>query len=114
MQFIYEGEIVLADKSGEGDEIDNSHINANLDLKVKRVTKELYKSEDSFDNYIIRCFDTEKTSGEGLYPFGPGHKIQIDLYVAKGSDLTGTYKIIFKPCTYLVSCLLYTSPSPRD
>lgn len=93
MQFVYEGEIVLADKSGEGDEIDNSHINANLDLKVKRVTKELYKSEDNFDNYIIRCFDTEKTSGEGLYPFGPGHKIQLDLYVEKGSDLTGTYKI---------------------
>ena len=93
MQFVYEGEIVLADKSGEGEELDNTHINANLDIDLHRVTRELYSSNEEYDNYILRCFDTDKIANEGMYPSGPGHKIQLDLYTEKGGDIAGTYKV---------------------
>lgn len=96
MTFTYSGAITLADKSGEGDsEVTDSHIRSNLALSPKRVTKQLYSSDEAsgYDNYVLRCFDTEKITSDGLYPSGAGHKLQIDLYVAHGEDLAGTYTI---------------------
>ena len=90
--FTYKGAITLSDKSGEGEETDNGHIKSNLDLNLKRVTSQKYGNESNYDNYVLRCFDTEGISNDGLYPKGPGHKIQIDLYTEKGADLAGTYK----------------------
>ncbi len=91
--YSYQGPITLRDMSGEGDKYDNGHIKANLDIQTKRVTKQLFGSGDNYDNYVLRCFDSEKITGDGLYPKGTGHKIQLDLYTAKGADITGTYKV---------------------
>lgn len=91
--YSYKGAITMRDMSGEGDKYDNGHIKANLDIKTNHVTKQLFQSSDNYDNYVLRLFDSEKHTGDGLYPKGVGHKIQLDLYTAKGSDLTGTYKV---------------------
>lgn len=91
--FRYQGPVKLRDQSSEGEEISNNHIKSSLDLTIKRTTLQKYSESDDYDNYVIRCFDTDNITNDGLYPNEPGHKIQIDLYTAHGADIAGTYKV---------------------
>lgn len=89
MEFTYTGAMKLSDKSD--DENDNGHINANLNINTTKVTMQKFAEAESYDNYVLRLFDTDKITNDGLYPDGAGHKLQIDLYTAKGGDIAGEY-----------------------
>lgn len=91
--FTYKGKVTLSDKSGEGEELEDNHIKANVNFTGKRTTVQKYSETDSYDNYVIRCFDTDKITNDGLYPNEPGHKIQLDIYTAHGADIAGTYTV---------------------
>lgn len=89
LKFTYTGAISFSDKSD--DEKDDGHIRSNLNVNTKKVTIQKFAETDDYDNYVLRLFDTERISGNGLYPDGAGHKIQLDLYTAKGGDIVGEY-----------------------
>ncbi len=90
LKFTYTGAIAFSDKSN--DEVNDGHIRSNLNVDTKRVTMQKFAETADYDNYVLRLFDSERISGNGLYPDGAGHKIQLDLYTAKGADIAGEYK----------------------
>lgn len=89
LRFTYNGPMTFADKSD--DEVHDGHIRANLNLDTKRVTMQKFAETADYDNYVLRLFDTDKLSSDGLYPGAAGHKIQLDLYTRKGADIVGEY-----------------------
>ena len=89
LKFTYTGAITFSDKSD--DEVNDGHIRKNLNIEPKRVTMQKFSETDDYDNYVIRLFDTEKLSSDGLYTDGEGYKIQFDFYTAKGADIAGEY-----------------------
>lgn len=90
MKFSYSGPMTLSDKSDDEPE-DNGHINANVNMSTKKATLQKFAEETNYDNYVLRLFDTDKITNDGLYPDGAGHKLQLDLYTAKGGDIAGEY-----------------------
>lgn len=89
LKFTYTGALAFSDKSD--DEVNDVHIRANLNVETQKVTMQKFSETEDYDNYVLRLFDTDKVTSDGLYPNGAGHKIQLDLYTAKGGDIVGEY-----------------------
>lgn len=89
LKFTYTGALAFSDKSD--DEVNDGHIRANLNVETQKVTMQKFSETEDYDNYVLRLFDTDKETSDGLYPNGAGHKIQLDLYTAKGGDIVGEY-----------------------
>lgn len=97
MRFTYNGAMALLDKSNDddGDDDDNDNlIHKDLQLDIKRVTRQQYdEGSGVVDTYVLRCFDVDRISDNGLSPYGAGTKLQIGLYTAKGAGLNGSFVI---------------------
>lgn len=89
IRFTYTGPMTLSDKSDDVEE--NGHINANVSIDPKRVTVQKFTEADNYDNYVLRLFDTDRITSDGLYPDGAGYKLQLDIYTAKDGDIAGVY-----------------------
>ena len=89
MRFTYNGPMTLSDKSDDVEE--NGHINANVNINAKKVTVQKFVEAENYDNYVLRLFDTDKITSDGLYPDGAGCKLQLDIYTAKDGDMAGEY-----------------------
>lgn len=105
MKFTYDGAMPLQDKSGEGEEVDDNVLRENLSLDLKRVTRQQYDEGDAgVDTYVLRCFDVDRITDDGLSPYGAGTKLQIGLYTAPGAGIAGTYTIAsrqdYRPGTF--------------
>lgn len=93
MDFTYEGEMTLQDKSNDEKPEDNV-IRQDLTLDLKRVTQQQYDEGNSeVETYILRCFDVERITDNGLNPYGAGTKLQLGLYTANGKGLAGHYTV---------------------
>lgn len=105
MKFSYEGAMTLQDKSGEGEDPEDNVLREDLSLNLKRVTRQQYDEGNSdVDTYILRCFDVDRITDDGLSPYGAGTKLQIGLYTEPGAGLAGSYAIgsrqDYKPGTF--------------
>ena len=92
IRFSYVGPMEFSDQS---DDIKtDNHIRQNLTPDFVKVTNQLFSDKnENYDNYLLRLFTTERVTDDGLYPYGEGVKLQLDLCVPKGGEIAGTYKI---------------------
>ena len=105
LRFTYSGPMVLQDKSDDDDTEDDNYIREDLDLSLQRVTLQQYdEGTEGVSTNVLRCFDVDRITDNGLYPYSAGHKLQIGLYTADGAGLDGTYVLgnrsDYKPGTF--------------
>lgn len=92
--FHYEGELPFDDKSGLGDE-DWWGFEGDTRFTPKKANFYYYDENDErgADNYIVRFFETDKVTADGIHLNDIGNKIQLSLYTAHGAGLAGTYTV---------------------
>lgn len=100
-KFHYNGEIAFDDQSGIEDKPDNKFITADVDIKPLSGQYLLY-AKTNIDNYVIRLFDVDGISADGVHPMEPGMKLHLDLFAAKGAGFEGTYKAGTKTGQYTI------------
>lgn len=110
MKFTYNGPMTLQDKSNDEGPEDN-HIRQDLNLNVKRVTEQQYdEGAEGVQVHVLRCFDVDRITDNGLYPYGAGTKLQIGLYTEDGAGIAGTYTVgdrqEYKPGTFFAGSWL--------
>lgn len=86
--FHYAGALTLADWSD--DEEWKWEIGSDVTLAPTYVTKTISAGE-TYDNWILRCFDIDKVTSDGLHPNGVGTKFEVSLWTRHGADLAGDY-----------------------
>ena len=91
ISFSYVGPMKFSDKSD--DVKTDNHIRQDLTPDFVKVTNQFFSEKETYDNYLIRLFTTERVTDDGLYPYGEGIKLQLDICAPKGGEIAGTYKI---------------------
>uniref|UniRef100_UPI0040566B17 hypothetical protein n=1 Tax=Alistipes sp. TaxID=1872444 RepID=UPI0040566B17 len=91
IQFVYEGEIVFEDESD--DEDFSTSIDWDVAMEPVRVNTYRSSSDPAYDNHVLRLFDVETITEDGVHPGEPGMKLQLDLFTEPGAkNLAGTYR----------------------
>lgn len=90
LEFVYRGPIVFEDQSD--DQKPQWEIGRNVEIKPCKVTKALMPDEGC-DKYVLRCFDVDQISEDGLHPNCAGNKLEVNIYVDKGKDIDGVYRV---------------------
>lgn len=97
-KFTYSGEIPFEDKSGIND--DEWGFTSNVDMTAKKASYAFYDDaeEKGCNNWIVRFFDVDILTSDGIHPNTVGHKLQMSLYTAPGTTgLEGTYTVSSEP-----------------
>lgn len=91
IEFIYEGEISFEDKSDD-EEFSTS---INWDVDIHPIQANTYKSgsDETYDRHVLRLFDVETITEDGVHPGEPGMKLQLTLFTEPGAEnLAGSYR----------------------
>ncbi len=99
--FRYVGHIEFEDRSGIQDDEDNKFITTDVNIQPVLARYMLYPKSTT-DNYVLRLFDVEEISADGVHPIVPGMKLNLDIFTAKGADIEGTYKVGTKVSSYSI------------
>lgn len=90
MKFTYNGPMTLQDKSND-------------------------EGAEGVQVHVLRCFDVDRITDNGLYPYGAGTKLQIGLYTEDGAGIAGTYTVgdrqEYKPGTFFAGSWRGTLPA---
>lgn len=92
--FTYQGELPFEDQSAIEDE-DWWGFEGNTDFTAQKANMNYYDDSATLgaDNYIIRLFEGNMITSDGIHQNDVGNKAQISLYATHDGGLAGTYTI---------------------
>ena len=102
LDFHYAGPITMEDHSDDTTTEDSTVISGDVNIRPVLAQYMLYPGTKT-DNYVLRLFDVNQVTTDGVHPAVPGMKLNMDLYTAKDSDLVGTYKVGTKKNNYSIN-----------